>query len=138
MKSKTTALALAVLTLSACKKDPKEVTYTVTCTGCILEYVNGSHGWIEDRVTAVERVDLISRDTTINGVDTIMVDTLRTMVPGTWQRTEELEHNEPGRLNIRQGSWATTPSTGSIAINGATVKTGTVDASGQTVKLVED
>lgn len=135
---KNTILALAVLTLAACKKDPKEVTYTATCTGCIIEYVNGSHGWVETQVTAVERVELISRDTTINGTDTTVVDTLRTMVPDTWQRTEELDHNEPGRLNIRQGSWATTPSTGTIAINGATVKSGSVDAAGETIKLVED
>ncbi len=135
---KTTILALAALLLAACKKDPKEVTYTATCTGCIIEYVNGSHGWVEDRVTAVERVDLTTRDTTINGTDTTVVDTIINIVPGTWQRTEELAHNEPGRLNIRQGSWATTPSTGSIAVNGATVKSGTVDVAGQTVKLVED
>lgn len=129
--------ALILLAFTACKKESKTVTYRAECTGCHVEYVNGSHRWIRVSVSTVEHIDLIRLDTIINGIDTTLVDTLRTLIPDTWERTEELAHDEPARLKVRHASYATTPSTASITVNGGTVKSGEVSEAGNELSLEE-
>lgn len=133
----TSTIALATILLTSCKKEGKDIQYTVNCSGCHVEYVNSDEVYANVSIDAHKEARTTVIDTTIAGHDTTITSIDTIMVPTEWNYSFEGEHNQTARVEVRHTSYAITPTVATVKVNGAAVSTAATSTAGATI-VVKD
>jgi hypothetical protein len=127
---------LAALCVVACKRPDKSVEYRATGYNASVQYVDQNEVWQTATLTSRTRVDTAFVDTTIAGVDTVLAITSTVLVPAEWYYTFDAPHDGTARVVITQEFGNAPGASASLAIDGITVATGSVERYRDQVTLV--
>jgi hypothetical protein len=114
-----TLLALAVV-LASCAKDPRSVTYDVSCHNCAIDYITEANVYEHVYLGIYPEYTTTELDTTIAGVDTTLtlIDTVFVGGPFAWSYTFTASEDVNPQLRVVQRADGSQPLTASRTIDG--------------------
>lgn len=137
MKHTAHIIIACALALTACKKEDKRVTYTVTTEASSLQYREGDR-WVnhQHRVgpilhASILGIDSVMLDDVLIRIDTTFhIDTVGHVGP-TWERTFDAPHDFAPQLFVL----VNTPVSASITVNGTAMDSRESSRQGETLRL---